>query len=112
MLPAPSKVMFLLEAVIELLDATFKVKVFASDCICAWADIVIWPDNVLFPDVDLITPLLLTPDPEIVIASATLIPPKIFKAAAFATVVAPSVAPKPAALEMAKTPLSTEVVPV
>ena len=35
MLPAPSKVIFLLEAVIELLDATFKVKVFASDWICA-----------------------------------------------------------------------------
>ena len=41
MLPAPSKVMFLLEAVIELLDATFKVKVFASDAICALADIVL-----------------------------------------------------------------------
>ena len=75
MLPAPSKVMFLLEAVIELLDATFKVKVFASDWICAWAEIVIWPDNVLFPDVDLFTPLLLTTDPEFVIASAILISP-------------------------------------
>ena len=57
MLPAPSKVTFLLEAVIELPDEIFKVSVPESDAISVWAAIVICPAIVLSPDIFLIAPL-------------------------------------------------------
>ena len=59
---------------------------------------MICPAITLSPDIFLIAPLLETPVPEIVIPSAAVvIPPEIFKAALFATVVAPLVPPKASA---------------
>ncbi len=78
-LPSPSKVIFFLDAVIELLDETFIVKVPELDYIALCAARVICADNVLSPEFDWITPLLEIPVPEIVIASATLIPFESFK---------------------------------
>ena len=50
--------------------------------------------NAIAPEDDLPTPLR-------VIASSTVIPPYIFSVAPLATVVAPSVVPRPVALEIA-----------
>ena len=68
----------------------------------------------MFPDVNLIAPSLETPVPEIVIGSATDIPPEILSAAPDATVVpCPEDDPPNAeALLIAKVPALIEVVPV
>ena len=68
----------------------------------------------MFPDVNLIAPSLKTPVPEIVIGSATDIPPEIPSVAPDATVVpCPDDAPPNAEpLLIAKVPALIDVVPV
>ena len=62
--------------------------------------------------VNTIAPPELIPVPEIVIGSATVIPPEILSAAPLATVVAPSVVPRPVAFEIAIFPAVIDVAPV
>ena len=66
----------------------------------------------MFPDVNLIAPSLETPVPEIVIGSATDIPPEILSAAPDATVVPADVPPNAEALLIAKVPALIDVEPV
>ena len=70
------------------------------------------PENVLSPLVNRSAPPDETPVPEILMASATLIPPEILNAALDATVVEPSVVPRPLAFVIANVPALIFVLPV
>ena len=84
----------------------------AADTIVAFAPKVIFPEYVLLPVVNRIAPPDETPVPEILIGSATVMPPEILNAAPEATVVVPLVAPRPLALVIANVPALILVLPV